>query len=82
MRSHYRYSYSVFHLPFALQRQQTLVDVGRNVWMDMEMELLNANFVDQLVNLALKLVGEKYARLYLDGTMQMWIDAEDSLELW
>ena len=23
----------------------------------------------------------KYARLYLDGTMQMWIDAEDSLEL-
>ena len=24
----------------------------------------------------------KYARLYLDGTMQMWIDAEDSLELW
>ena len=24
----------------------------------------------------------KYARLYLDGTMQMWIDEEDSLELW
>lgn len=24
----------------------------------------------------------KYARLYLDGTMQMWIVAEDSLELW
>ena len=24
----------------------------------------------------------KYARLYLDGTMQMWIDTEDSLELW
>ena len=24
----------------------------------------------------------KYARRYLDGTMQMWIDAEDSLELW
>ena len=23
----------------------------------------------------------EYARLYLDGTMQMWIDAEDSLEL-
>lgn len=22
------------------------------------------------------------ARLYLDGTMQMWIDAEDSFELW
>lgn len=24
----------------------------------------------------------EYARLYLDGTMQTWIDAEDSLELW
>lgn len=24
----------------------------------------------------------EYARLYLDGNMQMWIDAEDSLELW
>ena len=23
-----------------------------------------------------------YARLYLDGTMQMWVDAEDSLEVW
>ena len=22
------------------------------------------------------------ARFYLDGTMQMWIDAEDSLEVW
>lgn len=24
----------------------------------------------------------EYARLYLEGNMQMWIDAEDSLELW
>lgn len=24
----------------------------------------------------------EYARLYLDGNLQMWIDAEDSLELW
>ena len=24
----------------------------------------------------------EYARLYLDGTMQMCIDAEDSLEVW
>ena len=23
----------------------------------------------------------EYARLYLDGTMQMWVDAENSLEL-
>ncbi len=24
----------------------------------------------------------EYATLYLDGCMQIWIDAEDSLELW
>jgi hypothetical protein len=24
----------------------------------------------------------EYACLYLDGTMQMWVDAEDSLEPW
>ena len=24
----------------------------------------------------------EYAKLYLDGTMQIWVDAEDSLELW
>ena len=24
----------------------------------------------------------EYVRLYLDGTIQMWIDAEDSLEVW
>ena len=23
----------------------------------------------------------EYARLYLDGNLQMWVDAEDSLEL-
>ena len=24
----------------------------------------------------------EYAKLYLDETMQIWVDAEDSLELW
>ena len=24
----------------------------------------------------------EYDRLYLEGNMQMWMDAEDSLELW
>ena len=24
----------------------------------------------------------EYARLYLEGNMQTWVDAEDSLELW
>ena len=34
---------------------------------------LNALTIDELL---------EYARLYLDRNMQMWIDAEDSLELW
>ena len=24
----------------------------------------------------------EYAKLYLDGNMQMWVDAENSLEIW
>lgn len=24
----------------------------------------------------------EYARLYLEGNMQMWVDAKDSLEVW
>lgn len=24
----------------------------------------------------------EYARLYLEGSMQIWVDAENSLELW
>ena len=24
----------------------------------------------------------EYTKLYLDGNLQMWVDAEDSLELW
>ena len=24
----------------------------------------------------------EYAKLYLDGTMQIWVDAEESLKLW
>jgi len=24
----------------------------------------------------------EYAALYLEGSMQMWVDAEDSIELW
>ena len=34
---------------------------------------LNALAIDQPL---------EYARLALDGEMQMWVDAEDSLELW
>ena len=33
---------------------------------------LNAFAIDELL---------EYARLYLDGNLQMWVDAEDSLEL-
>ena len=33
---------------------------------------LNALAIDELL---------EYAKLYLDGTMQIWVDAEDSIEL-
>ena len=33
---------------------------------------LNALAIDELL---------EYVRLYLDGNMQMWVDAEDSLEI-
>ena len=33
---------------------------------------LNALAIDELL---------EYVRLYLDGNLQMWVDAEDSLEL-
>ena len=31
---------------------------------------------------ALAIDEPREVRLYLDGNMQMWVDAEDSLELW
>ena len=34
-----------------------------------------------LNTLAIDIKPLEYARLYLDGNMQMWVDAEDSLEL-
>jgi hypothetical protein len=37
------------------------------------LEVLNALAIDEPL---------EYVRLYLDGNMQMWVDAEDSLELW
>ena len=33
---------------------------------------LNALAIDELL---------EYAKLYLDGTMQIWVDTEDSIEL-
>ena len=35
--------------------------------------VLNALAIDELL---------EYARLYLDGEMQEWVDAEDSIEAW
>ena len=36
-------------------------------------ECANALAIDELL---------EYARLYLEGNMQIWVDAEDALELW
>ena len=51
---------TILYLPTALQTYEALVDVGSNVGMNMQVECLDADFVDQFVNLALQLVCEKY----------------------
>lgn len=44
---------SIFELPFALEGNYSLVDVGSNVRMYMQVEGLDANLVDKVVNFAL-----------------------------
>jgi hypothetical protein len=52
----------VFHLPFAFQAHEALVDIGSHVWVYVQIEFLDANLVDEVVNLTLQLVGEKNTR--------------------
>ena len=52
---------AVSHLPFPFQGDESLVDVGSHIRVDMQIELLNADLVDQGINLTLQLVSEKNA---------------------
>ena len=52
---------SIFHLPLALQTEDTLVDVGSHVGMYVEVEPADSDLVDQVVNFILQCVGEEDA---------------------
>ena len=52
---------SVFELPLTFQGYHALIDVCRNVGMNVQIEGLYANLIDKVVNLTLQLVGEKNA---------------------
>ena len=47
------YSESVFHLPFALQGNQTLIHICCDVRMDVQRKSLYLQFVDKVVNFTL-----------------------------
>ena len=49
---------SVLHLPLPLQGEESLVDKGGDVRVDVQGKFLYLQFVDQIVNLALQRVGE------------------------
>ena len=53
---------SVFHLPLAFEAHDALVDVGSDIGMNVEIELLDAYLVDQAVDFPFELVGEENAR--------------------
>lgn len=52
------YSEAILHLPFAFKAHNALIDISRNVWMNVKIELLYAYLVDELVNFSLKLIRE------------------------
>ena len=58
---------AVLHLPAALQGNKALIDVCRYIRMHVQVEFLDSNLVDQVINLALKLICEEDARL--DGAL-------------
>ena len=58
------YSESVFHLPFALQGNQTLIHICCDVRMDVQRKSLYLQFVDQVINLTLQSIREKDGWLY------------------
>ena len=46
LRGDYLQSESILHLPPAFKGYKALIDIGRNVWMDVQIKFLNANLID------------------------------------
>ena len=44
---------SIFELPFTLEGDESLVDIGCHVWVNVQVEVLDANLVDKVVNFTL-----------------------------
>ena len=61
LRGNHFHSHSIFELPLALQAYNSLVDVGSHVWMYIKCEMLDSNFVDQVIDLSLQLISEQNA---------------------
>ena len=57
---------SVFHLPLTFHGNESLVDEGSDVRMDVQGKFLDLQFVDQVVNLAFQCVRKEYGRF--DGS--------------
>ena len=53
------YSESVFHLPFALQGNQTLIHICCDVRMDVQCKSLNLQLIDQVINFTLQCICKK-----------------------
>lgn len=67
----------------AVQTQQLPQDIflGIDCW-EAEKRLKTTSCSEYALNALAIDEPLEYARLYLEGKMQIWVDAEDSLELW
>ena len=60
------HSESILQLPLTFQGDKTLIDISSHIRMNMKLELLNAQFIDLIINFTLQSIGEQNGRL--DGT--------------
>ena len=63
LRGNHFHPHPIFKLPLTFQAQHSLINVCSHIGMDVKREMLDANLVDQIVNLSLQLVGEQDAGL-------------------
>ena len=55
------YAETIFELPLSTKGNKPFVDVGSYIWMNVSIELCDANLVDKAVNLSFQLVCKEYA---------------------
>lgn len=72
LRGNHMYTQSVTHLPLTFHTDETLIDVGSHIRVDVQVESFDANLVDQVVNLPFELVSEQDTRLDLSTAETRW----------